>query len=61
MTKKIYMSRPSDFVNQHFINPIINEQHLIWDKNDLYKYKKIYPLIIAWILLESEIDFLILQ
>ena len=44
MTKKIYISRPGGYVNQRLVNLVINEQLLIWDKNDLHKYKKIYPV-----------------
>ena len=43
MIKKIYMGRPSDYINQRLANLVINEQLWIWDKNDLHKYKKMYP------------------
>ena len=42
MTKKIYIDKLSSHINQHLANFIIYEQLLVWDKNDLHKYKKIY-------------------
>ncbi len=57
MTKRIYMGRPGGHVNQRLANLIINEQLPIWDKNDLRKYKKMYPTSKVWVLLESEFDF----
>lgn len=44
MAKKIYISIPSDNINQCLANLIMNEQFPAWDKNDFYKYKKIYPI-----------------
>ena len=41
MTKGIYMGRPDGHVNQRLVNLIINEQLLIWDENDLRKYKDV--------------------
>ena len=55
-TKKIYMGRPGGHVNQHLTNLVINQQLLIWDKNDLRKYKKVYLTSKIWVLLESEFD-----
>ena len=52
MTKQIYIGRPGGHVNQRLANLVINEQLPIWDKNDLRKYKKMYPTLKAWILLE---------
>ena len=57
MAKGIYMDRPSGHVNQRLAKFVIDEQLPIWDKNNLRKYKKIYPTSKAWILLESEFDF----
>ncbi len=56
MTKGIYMDRPSGHVNQRLANLVIDEQLLIWDKNDFRKYKKIYLTSKVWILLESEFN-----
>ena len=61
MAKEIYMGRPSGHVNQHLANLVINKQLLIWDKNDLRKYKKIYLTSKTWILLESEFNSLVPQ
>ena len=43
MTKGIYMGRTGGHVNQRLANLVIDEQLPIWDKNDLRKYKKMYP------------------
>lgn len=42
MTKKIYISRPGGHINQYLANLILDEQLLIWNKNNLHKYKTIY-------------------
>ena len=55
------MGRPSGHVNQRLANLVIDEQLLIWNKNNLYKYKKMYPTSKAWVFLESEFDFLVPQ
>ena len=52
MAKKIYIGRLSGHVNQRLANLVIDEQLLIWDKNNLCKYKKMYPTSKAWLLLE---------
>ena len=57
MTKKIYMGRHGGYINQRLANFVINEQLPIWDKNNFYKYKKIYPTLNAWVLFKSEFDF----
>ncbi len=54
MTKDIYMGRPSDHVNQRLANLVIDEQLPIWDKNNLRKYKIIYPMSKTWIFFESK-------
>ena len=56
MAKKIYIGRPSGHVNQCLAKLVIDEQLPIWDKNNLRKYKKIYPTSKALILLESKFD-----
>lgn len=61
MTKEIYMSKLGDHVNQRLANLVINEQLLIWYKNNLCKYKKMYPTSKAWVLFESKFDSPILQ
>ena len=38
------MGRLGDHVNQYLANLVIDEQLAIWDKNNLCKYKKIYPM-----------------
>ena len=43
MAKEIYMGTPNGHVNQRLANLVIDEQLPIWDKNDLRKYKKMYP------------------
>lgn len=45
ITKKIYMNKLGDNVNQHLVNFVIDEQLPIWDKNHLHKYKKIYLIL----------------
>ncbi len=52
MTKGIYMDRPDGYVNQRLANLVIDEQLPAWDKNDLCKYKLMYPTSKAWLLLE---------
>ena len=52
MAKRIYMGTANGHVNQRLANLIIDEQLPIWDKNDLRKYKMIYPTSKAWVLLE---------
>lgn len=42
MTKKIYIGKSNDRINQCLAEFVINKQLLILDKNKLYKYKKIY-------------------
>ena len=54
MTKEIYISRPGGHVNQYLANLVIDEQLPIWDRNDLRKYKTIYPTSKAWALLELQ-------
>lgn len=49
MAKKIYKDKPNSYVNQRLANLQIMAQ----DKNDLYKYKKIYSISKAWIYLKS--------
>ena len=56
MTKRIYIGRPGGHINQCLANLIIDEQLPIWDKNNLRKYKKMYPTSKAWVLLELEFD-----
>ena len=56
IAKGIYMGRPIGHINQRLANLVIDEQLPIWDKNDLRKYKKMYPTSKAWVLLESEFD-----
>ena len=46
------MGRPSGHVNQCLANLVIDEQLPIWNENNLYKYKKMYPILKAWVLLE---------
>lgn len=59
MTKKIYMSRLGGHVNNYLANLIIDEQLLIWDKNKFCKYKKMYPILKTWVLLEFKFDSLV--
>ena len=47
--KNLY-GRPSEHVNQRLANLVIDEQLPIWDKNNLRKYKKIYPTSKIWVL-----------
>ena len=61
IVKKIYMGRPSGYINQRLVHLIINEQVLIWDKNSFCKYKKIYSMSKASILLKSKFDSLVVQ
>ena len=42
MIKKIYIRRPAGHINQYLANLIIKDQLLIYDKNNLCKYKKMY-------------------
>ncbi len=56
ITKGIYIDRPGGHINQRLANLVIDEQLPIWDKNDLRKYKKIYPTSKAWIFLEFEFN-----
>lgn len=42
ITKRIYKDRPRKYVNRCLANLIIHKQLLIWDKNDIYKFIKIY-------------------
>ena len=56
MTKKIYISRLGCHVNQRLANLVINKQLLIWDKNNLCKYKKMYPTSKTWVVLKSEFE-----
>lgn len=60
MTKGIYIGKPSGHVNQCLANFVIDKLLLIWDENNLYKYKKIYLTSKEWVILESEFDSLIL-
>lgn len=55
------MDRSSDFITQHLANLIINEQFLIWNKNNLDKYKKIYSTSKAWIFLKLSLTPLYLN
>lgn len=36
------MGKPSDYVNQHLVNLVTDEQLPTWDKSDLVDYKIIY-------------------
>lgn len=44
MTKEIYIDKLSGHINQRLANFVSDKQILTWDKNNLYKYKKIYPM-----------------
>lgn len=48
------MNKFNNQVNQRLANFITEKQLLIKDKNNLYKYKKIYLILKVQILLESE-------
>ncbi len=61
MIKRIYMDKPSGHIYQYLANLVTNEQLLIWDKNDLRKYKKMYWTSKAWLLLEFKFDFPVSQ
>ena len=50
------MDRLSGHINQRLAKLIIDKQFLIWDKNNLCKYKKIYPTSKTWIFLKSKFD-----
>lgn len=54
MVKKIYMGKSNGHVNQRLANRIIDKQLPTWDKTNLYKYIMIYPILKAWIFLESD-------
>lgn len=60
MAKKIYMGRPSSYINLCLANLIINKQFPIWNKNNLCKYKKIYPMSKTRLFFVSKFDFPIL-
>lgn len=53
------MGRPSGHINQYLANLIIDKKLLIWDKNDLRKYKKIYLTSKIYIFFKLEFNFLI--
>lgn len=40
--QKIYLTKLNSHINEHLANFIMDKQFLIWDKNNLHKYKKIY-------------------
>lgn len=42
MTKRVYIDKPNGYVSQRLTNFIINNQILVWDKNNFYKYRKMY-------------------
>ena len=42
MIKKIYINKPGKYINQCLANFVISQQFLIQNKNNFYKYKKIY-------------------
>lgn len=42
MAKRIYIGKPSGYINQYLANLIIDKQLPIWDKNNFRKYKKLY-------------------
>ncbi len=52
MAKGIYMGKSSGPVNQRLANLVIDEQLPVWDESELLKYKSMYPMSKAWILLE---------
>lgn len=54
IAKGIYMGRPNGPMNQYLANFVIDEQHPIWNKNDLFKYKTIYPMSKIWLFLEFQ-------
>lgn len=54
IAKGIYLSKLSDYMNEHLANLIIDNKLLICAKNDLHKYKKMYLILKTWILLESD-------
>ncbi len=54
MVKEIYMGKTDGYVNQHLANLVIDEQLPTWDKNDLRKYKTIYPTSKTWLFLDLD-------
>lgn len=50
------MGRPDSHTNQRLANLVKNEQLPIWDKNNVYMYKKICSTLKRWVILESELD-----
>ena len=44
MAKGIYMDTSSNHVNQRLASLIIDKKLLIWDKNNLRIYKKMYSM-----------------
>ena len=52
MAKGIYIGITNSYINQRLANLITDEQFPVWDKTELLKYKSIYLISKAWVLLE---------
>lgn len=61
MTKGFYIGKSGGHTNQRLASFVVDEQLSIWDKKNIYKYKRIYPILKTWVILESEFDSLIPQ